>query len=331
MLQTKILGTGIYAPHKILTNFDLEKMMETSDAWISERTGIKQRHIASPEKDESPSNMGVWAAQNALAQANLPVDAIDLILFATCKPDYPLPNTATIVQTKLGITNRCGAIDIMAACSGFVYGFNIADAMIRTGLCRHVLVIGSELLTPEVDWEDRGTCILFGDAAGAAVLGSTDKAGDSAVLASTLGADGSGKEFFFQEWGGAVKPMTAEILQSKERFMKMQGKEMFRVAVRTLASNATKVIEQAGLTLADVDWIVPHQANIRIIEATAKALNCPMDKVIVNIDRYGNTSAATIPLAFHEAVTDGRIKRGQVVLFDAFGAGLTSGATLIRY
>lgn len=330
-VKTKILGTGIYLPKKIVTNIDLEKTVETSDEWIFERTGIRARRICSTEGGEFPTDMAEKAARQALKTANLEPDDIDTIIFASVTPDCKLPNSAIILQQKLGITNKCTAFDIATACSGFVYGVNMADSFIKTGMSKRVLVVGSEMLSREVDWTDRSICILFGDGCGVAIVGATDSNDKSEILATHLGADGSGREFFDQPVGGAVTPITAQHLKDGSHFMRMKGGEMFKVATRTLANNAKVCLKKAGLTLDDIDWIVPHQANIRIIETTAKLLGAPMEKVIVNIGQYGNTSAATVPIAFHEAVTDGRIKRGDIVLFDAFGAGLTFGATLLRY
>jgi 3-oxoacyl-[acyl-carrier-protein] synthase-3 len=328
---TKIMGTGIYLPEKIMTNVDLEKIVETSDEWIYERTGIRARRICSTEGGEFPTDMAEKAAWQALQAANLEPNDIDMIIFASVTPDYKLPNSASVLQQKLGMTNKCTAFDIATACSGFVYGVNMANSFIKTGMAKNVLVVGSEMLSREVDWSDRSICILFGDGCGCAIVGASDETESSEILATHLGSDGSGKEFFDQPIGGAVTPITAEHLKDNSHFMRMKGGEMFKVATRTLADNARIVLDQAGLTLEDVDWVVPHQANIRIIETTARLLKIPMEKVIVNIQNYGNTSAATVPIAFHEAIADGRIKRGDIVLFDAFGAGLTFGATLLRY
>lgn len=329
--EVKVLGTGMYAPKKIMTNFDMEKIVETNDQWIYERTGIKQRHICSTEGGEFPTDMAYHATVDALKAANLVPNDIDLILFGSVTPDAKLPNSATILQVKLGITNNCACLDIAAACSGFVYGFNMASAMIKTGMIKRALIIGSEMLSREVNWKDRNSCILFGDGCGVAIIGRAEEGDTSKVFSSTLSADGTGGEYFSQPVGGAVTPITKEHLEDGSHFMQMKGKEMFKVATRTLAENAQKVINEAGLTLEDINWVVPHQANIRIIETTAKLIGMDMDRMIVNIEKYGNTSAATVPIAFHEAITDGRIKRGDIVLFDAFGAGLTAGATLLRY
>jgi 3-oxoacyl-[acyl-carrier-protein] synthase-3 len=329
--KVKIKGTGIYAPKKILTNFDLEKIVETSDQWIFERTGIKERKICSTEGGEWPTDMAKHATLQALEKANMSVDDIDLIIFATLTADAKLPNAASILQTKLGMTNKCGCFDLAAACTGFVYGINMATAMIKTGASKNVLVVGAEMLSREVNWKDRNMCILFGDGCGVAILGQADEGEDCDILATTLSADGTGREYFDQPVGGSVEPLRPDHLENDEQYMRMKGKEMFKVATRTLASNAKKVIEDAGLSLQDVDWLVPHQANVRIIETTGKLLGIPNEKVIINIEKWGNTSAATVPIAFHEAIEEGKIKRGDLVLFDAFGAGLTSGATLLRY
>lgn len=330
-IKVKIKGTGMYVPKQIRTNVDLESMVETSDEWIFERTGIRQRHICSTEGGEWPSDMAYHATQDALKAAGLKADDIDMIIFASVTPDYKLPNTACILQQKLGITNKCAAIDIAAACSGFVYGVNMVTGLIKMGAIKNALIVGSEMLSREVNWEDRNTCILFGDGCGVAIVGANEDGDDSDILSLELGADGAGKEFFDQPVGGAVDPITAQHLSERSHFMQMKGKEMFRVATRTLAENAKKVLEKAGKDLEEVDWLIPHQANVRIIETTGKLLGINPEKVIINIDKYANTSAATVPIAMHEAIADGRIKRGQLILLDAFGAGLTSGATLLRY
>lgn len=329
--EAKVLGTGMYAPKKVMTNKDLESIVETSDEWIYTRTGIRERRICSTEGGEFPTDMAYHATLDALKAANLQPNDIDFIIFASVTPDVKLPNSACILQVKLGITNNCACLDISVACSGFVYGTNMADSMIKTGLAKTVLVVGSEMLSREVNWKDRNSCILFGDGCGVAIYGRAEAGSESKILASILNSDGTGGEFFDQPVGGAVTPITEQHIQEGTHFMQMKGKEMFKVATRTLAENGKKCLEMAGLELSDVDWVVPHQANIRIIETTANLLGLGMDKMIVNIDKYGNTSAATVPIAFHEAVTDGRIKRGDIVLFDAFGAGLTAGATLLRY
>lgn len=329
--EAKILGTGMYAPKKVLTNFDLESIVETNDQWIFERTGIKERRICSTEGGEFPTDMAYNATLDALKNANLKPNDIDFIIFASVTPDVKLPNSACILQVKLGITNNCACLDISVACSGFVYGVNMANSMIKTGLAKNVLVVGSEMLSREVNWKDRNSCILFGDGCGVAIVGRAEEGSESKILASILNSDGTGGEFFDQPIGGAVTPISAEHIAEGSHFMQMKGKEMFKVATRTLAENGRKCLEMAEMNLDQVDWVVPHQANIRIIETTANLLGMSMDKMIVNIHKYGNTSAATVPIAFHEAIMDGRIKRGDIVLFDAFGAGLTAGATLLKY
>ena len=322
MYESKILGTGMYVPKKVVTNKDLESIVETSDQWIAERTGIRERRICSTEGGEFPTDMALYATKDALKAANLEPNDIDMIIFASVTPDVMLPNSACILQVKLGMTNNCTCLDISVACSGFVYGVNMANSFIKTGMCKNVLVVGSEMLSREVNWKDRNTCILWV---------YIFIAGCSQILATILNSDGTGGEFFDQPIGGAVAPITAEHITEGTHFMQMKGKEMFKVATRTLAENGKKVLEMAGVKLEEVNWVVPHQANIRIIETTANLLGVSMDKMIVNIDKYGNTSAATVPIAFHEAIQDGRIKRGDLVVFDAFGAGLTAGATLLRY
>jgi 3-oxoacyl-[acyl-carrier-protein] synthase-3 len=329
--EAKILGTGMYAPKKIVTNKDLESIVETSDEWIYTRTGIRERRICSTEGGEFPTDMALYATKDALKAANLEPNDIDFIIFASVTPDVKLPNSACILQVKLGITNNCTCLDISVACSGFVYGVNMANSFIKSGLAKNVLVVGSEMLSREVNWKDRNTCILFGDGCGVAIVGRASENDESKIYSSILNSDGTGGEFFDQPVGGAVTPITADHILEGSHFMQMKGKEMFKVATRTLADNGKKVLEMAGMTKDQVNWVVPHQANIRIIETTANLLDVPMEKMIVNIDKYGNTSAATVPIAFHEAIADGRIKRGDIVLFDAFGAGLTAGATLLKY
>lgn len=329
--KTKIKSTGIYLPQKKITNFDLEKMVDTNDQWIFERTGIRERRISSKDGGEWPTDMAAAATKDALASAGMEANELDMIIFATCTGDYKLPNCASVLQQKLGMTNNCVAFDVAAACTGFVYATNMANSFIQSGMAKNILVVGAESLSTQVDWTDRSMCILFGDGAGVAILGRAQEGEESEILATTLGADGKGAEFFDQPVGGSAEPITTHHLENNLQFMRMKGREMFKVATRTLADSARVVLGEAGLSQDQLDWVVPHQANVRIIETTAKLLDMPMDKMIVNIDKYGNTSAATVPIAFHEAVTDGRIKRGQTVLFDSFGAGLTYGATLLRY
>ena len=329
--SAKIVSTGMFLPKKVVSNKDLEKLVDTNDEWINERTGIKNRHISSLNGGEFPSDMALYATQDALKQAGLEPNDIDMIIFASVTPDVKLPNTACLLQQKLGITNRCTAFDIAAACSGYVYGVNMATSFVQTNLIKNALVVGSEMLSRELNWKDRNTCILFGDGCGVGIVGRAKEGESSKILATHLGSDGAGKEFFESPIGGAIEPITIQHLEEGTHYMRMKGREMFKVATRTLAECAHAVLEKANMSLADVDWVVPHQANARIIETTAKILGISMEKVIMNIENYGNTSAATVPIAFHEAISDGRIKRGDIVLLDAFGAGLTFGSTLLRY
>ena len=329
--KTRILSTGIHLPKNIVTNKDLEGEIDTSHEWIVERTGIHQRHVSNPEGGEWPTDMACEAAKKAIEESGLKLNEIDMIIFATSTPDVRLPNCSSILQTKLGMSNECGCFDLYAACTGFVYAFNVADAMIKAGTCKNILVVGAETMSREIDMKDRSICILFGDGAGVAVLSASQGEQSSEVLATHLAADGKGREYFDQPIGGVETPITAEHIGERKQYMQMRGREMFKIATRSLAENARIVCRKAGIELDDIDWVVPHQANVRIIETTGKLLNLDPKKVIVNIEKYGNTSAATVPLAFHEAVQEGKIKRGDIVLLDAFGAGVTSGATLLRY
>ncbi|MBT3235351.1 MAG: ketoacyl-ACP synthase III [Bdellovibrionales bacterium] len=330
-IYSKIVSTGIYLPERVMSNFDIAKIVDTSDQWIYERTGIKNRRICSPDGGEYPTDMACRATEMALERAQMDVNSIDMILFASVTPDMQIPNSSSILQTKLGITNQCACMDISAACSGFVYGINVADSMIRSGSMKNILVVASEMLSREIDWKDRSSCILFGDGCGVAIISATDESDPSRIIATHLSTDGTGKKFFEKPIGGAVTPYTKEILEEDDWYMKMKGGEMFKVATRTLAANAKAVIKKAGLNLDKIDWMVPHQANQRIIDTTGSLLGIDSSKVIINIENVGNTSAASIPLAFHEAVDDGRIKKGDLILFDTFGAGLTSGATVFKY
>lgn len=330
MFRTKILGTGSAFPQKRLSNDELSDMVETSDEWIRERTGIRARRIADLAHGETTSALGFRASRIALERAGLAATDIEFILFATVSPDHFMPSTACILQEKLG-AKRSAALDISAACSGFVYGTAIADAMIRAGQFKNILVVGAEVLSPMVNWQDRGTCILFGDGAGAAVMSRASDQDHSQIYSSHLYADGWLKDLFIAPAGGSAMPLTRELLDAQMHKMQMKGREIFKVAVRMLADCAMEALQKNGFTINDLNWFVPHQANLRIIEAVAKRIDFPMEKIIVNIDEYANTSAATVPTAFDQAIADGRIKRGDLVLFDVFGAGLTYGSTLLRY
>jgi len=321
-----LTGWGSYAPSRVLTNADLEKMVDTSDEWIVSRTGIRERRVAGP--DETTASMAAVAGLRAIAVAGIDPDEIDIILLATLTPDYWMPSTAALVKEAIGNT-RAFAMDVMAACSGFAYAYATAQAYIASGMARNALVIGAEALTRFLDYTDRNTCILFGDGAGAVVLSASDEPGGA--LGFELTTEPSGAYMIWVPAGGAAAPPTAGTLARREHFIRMEGKETYRFATRTLASTALASIEKAGLTPADIDLFVPHQANIRIIEAVAKGLGLPMEKMFVNLDRYGNTSAASVPIALAEAVDAGRVKIGDNVCIVAFGAGFTSGAVTIKW
>jgi len=331
LFQSQILGTGAYLPKRVLNNSDLEKMVETSDEWIMERSGIKERRIADPQNGEELTDLGKNAAEMAIKNAGIDRQSVDMIIFATLTQDQPLPNAATILQNKLGITNYCACVDMDAACSGFIYALTVANALIQTGQMKTILVVGGEILSPLVDWKDRTTCILFGDGVGAMVLGRAPEGSQSTILASHLGADGSGKDLLYVKAGGTTTPITHDILERREQYIQMKGRDIFKLATRAMAENSRQVLEKANLQKSQIDWLIPHQANIRIIETVAKFLEMDMNKVIVTIEKYGNNSSATIPIAFHEAVMDERIKRGQTVMFAAFGAGITSGSLAFKY
>lgn len=322
MTYSRIVGTGSYLPPKILTNADLEKKVDTSDQWIVERTGIRERRVAGPE--ETSCSMGVEAARRALTSANLAPTDIDLIIVATTTPDLVFPATACLLQERLGIRN-CPAFDVQAVCSGFIYALAIADKFIRTGGARCALVIGTETFTRILDWTDRGTCVLFGDGAGAVIVEASESPG---ILSSHLHADGRYADLLCVPSG--VSKGYDKVIAS-QAYVHMAGSEVFKVAVRVLGEVVDEALEANGMQRSDIDWLVPHQANIRIISATAKKLGLPMERVVTTVDRHGNTSAASIPLAFDEAVRDGRIKRNQVVLMEGVGGGFTWGSVLLKY
>ena len=319
MTYSRILGTGGYLPARVLTNADLEKMVDTNDQWIVERTGIHERHIAA--EGEFTSDLATAAARAALAAAAVDVNDIDLLVVATTTPDLVFPSTACIVQSKLGMSNGKPAFDIQAVCSGFVYALSVADQFIRTGAAKRALVIGAETLSRITDWTDRGNCILWGDGAGAVVLGASDQPG---ILASHIHADGRHKELL-RTTTGASTGLTEPAV------MRMEGNAVFKMAVNTLDRIVDETLETNNLSKSDIDWLVPHQANIRIISATAKKLGMSMDHVVTTVAGHGNTSAASVPLAFDVAVRDGRIQRGQTVLMEAFGGGFTWGSVLLKY
>ena len=329
--KTKILGTGSFLPDKILTNDDIAKRVDTNHQWIVERTGIHSRRISDPSKDETPSGMAKIASEKALEAANLTANDIDLILFSATIPDHFFPNSACMLQDKLGITNLCGALDINAACTGWMYALPMADAMIKTGLYKHILVVGSEMTSSFNNWDDRNTCILFGDGCGAVILGRASENEDSEIYSTVLSADSTKKDHLALLAGGAFKRITHDVLEKGEQWVTMNGQEVYKSAVKTMASLSEKVIKDAGKTMEEVDWFIPHQANLRIIEAVGNRFNFPPEKVIVNVDKYANTSSATVPIALDEAIREGKIKRGDNILLAAFGAGLTAGAVYLKY
>jgi len=320
-----ILGLGFYLPEKVLTNQDLEKIVETTDEWIRTRTGISERRIAAA--GENTSDLAVGAARKALAAAGVSPEELDLILVATMTPDMPCPATACLVQEKLG-AHQAAATDIAAACSGFVYGLVTASAFVNSGIYKRVLVVGAEVLSRVVDWKDRSTCVLFGDGAGAAVIGPSTQ---GEILSTHLGSDGSKVDLLKVPGGGVGQPASHASVDSRAHFLKMNGSEVFKHAVRGMSEAAHVAIEKAGIRPEQIACVVPHQANVRIIEAVVKHAKIPLEKVYLNVDRYGNMSAASTIVALCEAVRDGRIKKGDYALLVAFGAGLTWGSAVIRW
>jgi 3-oxoacyl-[acyl-carrier-protein] synthase-3 len=325
--SVRVTGWGMYAPQRVLTNQELERVVDTSDEWIVQRTGIRERRIAAP--NETTATMSAIAGKRAIAVAGLQPNDIDVILVATLTPDYWMPSTGALVKEAIG-NSRAAAMDVMAACSGFVYAYSVADAYLRSGAFKNALVIGAETLSRFLDYSDRSTCILFGDGAGAVVLSAADEAGGGmAGLEMTTDPDGA-----YMIWlpsGGARSPVSGQTLARGEHYVRMEGRETYRYATKTLASSALTAIERAGWQPDEIDLFIPHQANVRIIESVAKGLGLPMDKMFVNVDRYGNTSAASVGIALAEAVNTGRIKVGDKVVLVAFGAGLTSGAIALEW
>jgi 3-oxoacyl-[acyl-carrier-protein] synthase-3 len=321
-----ITGWGMSVPTQILTNDDLAKMVDTTDEWIQSRTGIRERHIAGPR--ETTATLAVEAAAKALIVAGVPARHIDLIIVATSLPEHYFPSTACIVQDQLGASDAA-AFDILAACSGFVYALSVASQMIVSGAYNNALVIGSETLSRLIDWNDRTTCVLFGDGAGAVVLQASEKPGG--LLSFSLHADGSGSDSLIVPAGGSRLPASLETIEDNKHTIVMDGRGVYRFATRVIKSSVLEVIEKAGLTLPDIRLIIPHQANRRIIDSAAKDLGLSMDRFVVNVDRYGNTSAASIPIALCEAVADGRIHAGDNIVFVAFGGGLTWGSAVVKW
>jgi len=322
MIYTRIEGTGRYLPEKILTNFDLEKMVDTTDEWIRTRTGVERRHAVA--EDQTTSDMCVEAAKKAIEDADIDVTDIDMVIVGTTSPDLIFPNCATLVQHRLGIP-ACPCIGMEAACTSFIYALTTADKYIKSGEAKCVLVIGAECITKLVDWSDRNTCVLFGDGAGAVIVKPSEEPG---IIATHLGADGQYKELLYYPVGASKELHKAG---TDEASIMMTGNEVFKVAVKTLGNVATEVLEKAGVSQDELDWLIPHQANLRIIQATAKRLDLPMDKVILTVQDHGNSSAASVPMALDVGVRDGRIKRGQMVLMEAFGGGFTWGSVLMRF
>ena len=320
-----ILGIGSALPEKIVTNVDLEKIVDTSDEWIRSRTGICERRVAAD--DENTSDLASRAAQAALEDAGVLVDEVDLIIVATVTPDTPMPATACYVQAKMG-ANRAAAFDVAAGCTGFIYGLAVGSQFIATGLYKRVLVIGAEVLSRVLDWTDRTTCVLFGDGAGAVVLGPTDEQG---LLSLKLGSDGNTADLLDIPAGGCRQPTSAQTLAERLHCVRMNGSEVFKFAVRVMGEVTQEALDEAGVDKKELDLLIPHQANWRIIEAARKRFDMPEDRVVVNIDRYGNMSAASIPVALDEAYRSGRLKRGDVLALVGFGAGLTWGAAILRY
>jgi 3-oxoacyl-[acyl-carrier-protein] synthase-3 len=327
MPHAAILGIGAYAPERVMTNAELERMVDTSNEWIIERTGIEQRHVAA--ESEAASDLAVKAARDALEMANTRPEELDLIVCATVTGDMPFPSTACYVQAKLGAP-QAAAFDVGAGCTGFLYGMHVVQHLIRAGAHRRVLLIGVEVLSRVLDWTDRATCVLLGDAAGAAVLGPAPGPGRG-ILATNIAADGWKGELLHLPAGGSLHPASHETIDAGMHYFKMNGRETFKHATRNMEEIAGKTLQDAGLSLGDVDLLVPHQANLRIISYVAKQLELPMEKVFTNVQRYGNTSSASIPLALTEAHRAGRVKEGQAILMVAFGAGLTWGAAALRW
>lgn len=326
--STVILGTGSYAPERVLTNDDLAHMVETSDEWIRTRSGIRERRVAAP--NESTSDMAVHAARRALDDAGLTAAEIDLLVVATITPDTPMPACACLVQHKLGLPTTAACFDLNAACSGFVYALDTVCAMIASGRYRKALVIGVEKLSAVLDWQDRTTCVLFGDGAGATVVGASPEPG-LGLIGTRLGTCGDGADLLYISHGGSNAPSTVESIGRRDHCIRMKGKEVFKLAVRAMDDAARDILEQHGIRADQISLVIPHQANLRIIEAISQYLELPMERFFVNVDRYGNTSAASIPIALDEARKAGRIKPGDLTLLVAFGAGLTYGSALLRW
>lgn len=321
-----IAGVGAYCPERVLTNHELEAMVDTSDEWIVTRTGVKERRIA--RADESTSDMAVSASKDALEAAGILAEDLDLIIVGTVTPDMPFPSTACLLQSELG-ARKALCYDLSAACSGFLYSLETARGLLMSGLYKSALVVGADKMSMVTDWEDRGTCILFGDGAGAVVLKSTES--HRGIMSTVCGADGSLGDLLMIPAGGSRHPASHETVDAHQHYVKMAGNNVFKHAVRCMTDAGQEALQKAGLTVEDVDWVIPHQANMRIIQAISERVGIPMERFVINLDRYGNTTAATVPLALYEAVRDGRIQRGHVLLFVVFGGGFTWGASVLEY
>lgn len=331
LLHTKIAGTGKYHPERVVTNEELSKRVDTSDEWIIQRTGIKERRVGSVETGDFPSGMAEHSAKLAIKNAGLEPNDIEFILFSVTCPDMFFPNTASCLQERLGITNKCACLDINAACTGWLYGMTLANSLIQTGVYKNILLVGTEMTSNFNNWDDRNTCVLFGDGSGSVVLTASSEKDGPSVIDSIAASDSSKKDSLILPKGSALGPITMEVLENNEKWMSMDGQIVFKNAVKTMSAQAATLLKRNNMTIDDVDWFIPHQANLRIIETTGNLLKCPPEKVIVNVEHYANTSSASIPVALHEAIEDGRVKRGQTILMTAFGAGLTSSAVLLKY
>jgi len=321
MTYSRIVATGRYLPERIMTNFDLEKIVDTSDEWIRTRTGVERRHIVA--EDQTTSDMCVEAAKIAIKDAGIKVSDIDMVITGTTSPDLIFPNISTLIQHRLGIP-ACAAFSLEAACTGFIYALTTADKFIKAGETKCALVMGAECITKLIDWTDRNTCVLFGDGAGAAIVMPSDEPG---LISTSLGADGQYKDLLYYPVGASHQLAKAG---TDEVAIQMTGNEVFKVAVKTLGNIAQETLDKAGVDKSELDWLIPHQANIRIIQATAKRLGLPMEKVILTVQDHGNTSAASIPMALDVGIRDGRLKKGQLILMEAFGGGFTWGSVLMR-
>lgn len=328
LFRSRVAGAGSYLPEKVLTNADLEKLVDTNDQWITERTGIQRRHMAADH--EACSDLSLIASQKALKEAGLSAQDLDMIMVCTVSGDQVMPSTACVLQAKLGC-KQIVAFDLSAACSGFVYGLSVADQFIRTGMYKNILVVGAEVLHRFVNYKDRETCILFGDAAGAWVVSRANEGDPNIIMSSHLHADGSCGDLFVLPAGGSKIPFSQDVLDNDLQYVKMKGREIFKNAVRTMTQCCHEALEFNNVTADQVDWLIPHQANVRILESVADHFKFPKEKVVIELHETGNTSAASIPVAFDLARQKGNIKRGQLLLLAAFGAGLTSGSILLRY